>query len=276
MKKILSVIILFPILAYGWNANGHKVIAQIGYAHLNPHAKQMVDDLTKVLDEKYPPKARFMYASIWPDLLKIQDDVDAFSNWHFINYPYSVDGTKTKSYNTENVVWAINQSEKVLLSPKANKYEKAIFLRFLLHFVGDAHQPLHCITRYSKSQPYGDKGGNLFPIKNRAKKLHPYWDQGLGLLRRYDKKLALKIQQNYPESYFDTRANNLNPQDWSKESFNIGTDFVYTIDANTRPSSTYVATGQKIVAKQLALAAYRLANLLNYISNNQGGCYEKR
>lgn len=280
MKKLLfsSSIVFFFLFAcpvFAWDSSGHRIVAQIAYDNLNPIAKNKVDQLTELLDQKYPPQSRFLFASTWADQIK-GDDVTAFNSWHFINYPFSLDGTATKPPSAENVVWAILQSQKVLASTKSNPYEKAIFLRFLIHFVGDVHQPLHCAELYSKEFPEGDASGNLYLIKDTyAQNLHAFWDEGLGFFRQYGRaypltnkealKLANKIQQDYPQSFFTNQAMDLNSQDWAQQSFTIAKSFVYGIKEDSKPSATYVAQGQQKVEQQLALAGYRLANLLNQI-----------
>jgi hypothetical protein len=62
-------------------------------------------------------------------------------------------------------------------------------LRFVIHFVGDIHQPLHCATRVSHAHPEGDRGGNLFMVavsdengSSHPAKLHGYWDGELGTI----------------------------------------------------------------------------------------------
>jgi hypothetical protein len=272
---VVALFFLFASPALAWDSSGHRVIAQIAYNNLTPTAKNKVDQLTELLDQKYPARSRFLFASTWPDQIK-NDGVTAFNNWHFINYPFSVDGTATKPPQEENVVWAIQQSEKVLTSTKANPYEKAIFLRYLIHFVGDAHQPLHCAELYSKEFPVGDASGNLYMIKDvYVQNLHAFWDQGVGSFRQYGNnypltnkdagKLADKIQQAYPQSFFANQATDLNPQAWAQQSFAIAKSFVYSAPENSKPSDSYVQQGQQKVEQQLALAGYRLANLLNQI-----------
>lgn len=272
---ILFYIVIFSISAFSWDSTGHRVIAQIAYAHLTPTVKNKIDQLTQLLDQNYPPPSRFLFASTWADQIK-NDDVSAFNSWHFINYPFSNDNTALRQPEYQNVVWAIAQSQKVLQSTKANNYEKAIFLRFLLHFAGDAHQPLHCAELYNKEFPEGDGSGNLYPIKdNNSPNLHAYWDQGLGLFRMYGKRypltnretgtLAAKIQQDYPLNYFGNQATDINPVDWAQQSFVLAKNFAYNIPENGVPSADYNNQGQKIVEQQIALAGYRLANLLNQI-----------
>lgn len=275
--KILFIIgtFIFSLNALAWDSTGHRLIAAIAYQQLTPAARQQIDALTKTLDPDYPALSRFYYAATWADQIRNQD-INAFNSWHFINYPFSVDGTPGQPPDPENVVWAINQSQQVLASTKASQYEKSIFLRFLLHFVGDVHQPLHCVQRYSKAFPNGDRSGNLVPINNRyAPNLHAYWDQGLGAFRLPHKRyplsnkqitqLAAQLSATYPRQYFGARINDMQPADWAKESFQLAAQFVYNVPANRQLTQDYIQQGQKITAEQIVLAGYRLANALNQL-----------
>lgn len=267
MLRFLAFIILtFSAFAsFAWNATGHRVIGEIAYAHLTPKAKDRVNQLVEYLSDAYPYSSTFQTANAWADYLK-EDDVEVFNAWHFYNLPYD-DASKTPP--PPNLLWALNQSIMILKSDKSNQFEKAFFLRFLLHFEGDAHQPLHCIDR-------NDRGGNLFLIQNNNySNLHAYWDSGLGL---FDEKCGLspsksrrvacfaqRFQEDYPEQYFGQKAQDLNPQDWTNESYTLAKNTVYQTPQNGVLSADYLKQGRQIAEQQVTLAGYRLANLLNSI-----------
>jgi hypothetical protein len=279
MKKLVLyllaslIMLIFFKSAYAWNAMGHRIIGEIAYGHLTPQSKIKVDQLINYLSDAYPYSSNFQTANGWADTIK-QDGAHTFDSWHFYNQPYSIDNTPVIPPATENLVWAINQSYNILQNPKTNQFEKAFFLRFLLHFVGDAHQPLHCINRFSKNFPAGDRGGNLFITHNKNyDNLHAYWDDGLGLFdercgfssskSKRAKCFAEKFQKTYPINYFGDKSNNLNPEDWTQESFIIAKNSVYQTPENQPVSQTYINNNQEIIEQQITLAGYRLANSLN-------------
>lgn len=275
IKLLFLFLFLFPLQAFAWNAMGHRVIAQIAYDHLTPKAKARANQLIGYLANAYPYSSNFQTAAVWADSLR-NDDVNAFNSWHFYDEGVSFDGTPVQPTPTPNLVWAVNQCLIVLKSPNSNQFEKAFFLRFLMHLTGDATQPLHCADLYSKQFPHGDHGGNLFPIINsQFQDLHPFWDDGLGLLSHncqgYPYKsaqancIANEIQTRYPESYFGANAQDFNPQDWVNQSHALAVNFAYKIQPNTAPSPAYIKQGQAIAEQQLAIAGYRLANLLNQL-----------
>ncbi|MFN7097263.1 MAG: S1/P1 nuclease, partial [Gammaproteobacteria bacterium] len=79
------------------------------------------------------------------------------------------------------------------------------------------------------------------------------------------RKLANQIEQAYPASYFGTQTEDLSPMDWAQESYLLDKTVVYHIKPNAQPTATYIAKGQVIAEQRIALAGYRLANVLNQI-----------
>ncbi len=275
MRWIVFLLMIFSFPAFAWNNMGHRIIGEIAYEHLDIAAKNKANQLIDYLSDAYPYSSNFQTANSWADYIK-QDGLRTFDSWHFYNKPYSIDNSPIETPKSQNLIWAINQSISVLKNPNSNQFEKAFFLRFLLHLTGDAHQPLHCIDLFSKSFPYGDEGGNLFLTHNENYyNLHAYWDDGLGLFnkrcgfsssktRRVD-CLAAQIEKNYPESYFGNKTKDLDPEDWVDQSYSIAKDDVYQTPENQTLSNTYIKNNQQIVEQQTALAGYRLANVLNNI-----------
>ena len=260
--------LFFPIWVGAWNAAGHKLVAQIAYDQLTPAVQKKIDAQIKILGTVYPGYGDFIDAAYWPDAIKKQG-VTAFSNWHWIGLPYSFDGTRGYKPNyANNVVWAIGQAQQVLQSPNANAFTQAMFLAFLSHFVGDIHQPLHCLNLYSKGYPHSDQGGHYYLINTpRANNLHTFWDQGLGVFNSNTAALAKKIEAQYPPEYFAAQLKDSNPKDWAQESYQIARDFAYTTRENKTPNAAYIAQGQQIAKQRVALAGYRLAQILNQLEN---------
>jgi hypothetical protein len=272
---LIILLILASPYCYAWDSMGHRVIAEIAYNHLDGKAKEETNNLIDYMADAYPYNSSIQTASNWADAIK-DDDVHTFDNWHYIDQPISTNSTPTPPINNTNIVWAINQCIDVLKSPKSNEYEKSFFLRFLMHLVGDASQPLHAATRYSENFPNGDEGGNLFMTNNgHDSNLHGYWDNGLGFFEKncnlsiskagQARCLSSKIQIEYPESYFGSKTTDLDPNDWVKESYLIAKNFAYNTPDNKPLSQEYTNQGQVLVEQQLALAGYHLANLLNSI-----------
>lgn len=121
------------------------------------------------------------------------------SNWHFQDNGFSGDGQNYEFVvSSKNIVGALPdlfhwlRGDEVggstyvttLLSKTASADEaKSLALRLIIHYMGDLHQPLHLVSRYTKENPKGDKGGNLFELKNhyKANELHAVFDNVLYL-----------------------------------------------------------------------------------------------
>lgn len=297
VRAVLLIAALLSIVSpavLAWDATGHRLVAAIAYTQLTPIAKKRIASLlhdtrartndrkqreslvfTKRFVRQHTPSARFLAIAAWPDTL-YADDVTAFNHWHFIDYPWTNDGTRLGYYPSDNVVWAIGQCQQVLESNKSSHHEKAFFLAFLVHIVGDAHQPLHCESFYSHQFLQGDHGGNLYPIHAAiANNLHHYWDQGAGLFHSKGKhyplsnravwRLANKLMADYPRARLAAQSANLNAQSWTRHSFQIAKDSAYQIPQNTSPSKAYQAHAESIAAKRIVLAGYRLAAMLNQL-----------
>lgn len=268
---ILSLMTYLFIPCYAWNTVGHMLIAEIAYEKLNPSVKEKVNNLVATLGKEYPYITRFEQMAPWPDTLRYQK-IETYSHWHYIDNAFSNDGTPLKNLtDTDNVVWAINLIEPVLANAKANPFERARFLAFLVHFVGDIHQPLHTVSRISKAHPDGDQGGNLFfiqsPNNSRQTNLHSLWDSGLGVFELSSPNdlsaLVQTITAMYPEKYFGNQINDLDPEDWSKEGSELAMNVVYKTVENRVPNVSYIESGKQLAEQRIALAGYRLARVLN-------------
>jgi len=152
-------------------------------------------------------------------------------------------------------------------------------MRFLIHLVGDIHQPLHMSALVDERFPSGDKGGNAYLLKNHyaSPELHAVWDH---VVYEFHKTLhvplsdpdwaeqgtiANRIMSEHPESSIqDSKA--LDPEVWAAESLEISRDFVYKNLPDSSKLSVlpqdYIDTGVKIAEKRIVTGGYRLANFL--------------
>lgn len=274
LKYIFSfcfLCIALPIFA--WDASGHRLIAAVAYQQLSPVAKKQIDTITQLTDPGYPPPARFLYAAVAPDRWRQQLLPDTAA-WHYLSTPWSTDGTAVNDAPSPNLFTAIPANVDILQNPAINVQQQAIALAFVAHLVGDAHQPLHTINRFSQSHPNGDRGGNLFLLTgNQANNLHAFWDQiaqyfliaggRYPLSNKTVMRLAKQLQQRYPASYFQGGATDIDFKNWLDGSFMLARDKVYTLPENTSPSRRYIQMARDVSEQQMVLAGYRLAYLLN-------------
>lgn len=261
--------------------------AYIAYERLTPHARQEVQRLLAIplpLSEG----ADFVRASYWADEVRarMKEQYGYSGPYHYIDYPFTTDGTALPANlpEPENVVRALGKYVAVLKSPVATDDRKAEALRFVIHFVADAHQPLHAVSRVTRRHPHGDEGGNLFRIEDRTTpgdlqyNLHKYWDDGMERFPRMGPDYAPPPMQEIPGAA--RKAVDANPETsaewrkggaesyagWAMESSAIAREFVYRgIKENQAPSSKYQRQALKIAERRIAWAGYRLARLLNEI-----------
>lgn len=272
MKKIwlFCFFVWLPIAANAWNALGHMVIADIAYQQLNSSTKEQVDSLVDYMQREYPEMDTFAKIAYWPDELHAQK-IDTFTHWHYVDTAISLDGTPIKNVmDTDNAIWAITKIEPVMMNTHVNTFEKARFLSFLVHIVGDLHQPMHTVSSFSAKTPNGDQGGNLYLVRynNQSTNLHSIWDSGCDVFsgeatEENAGELAMTLMRQYSQSYFGDRLNDLKPDDWVKDELVFAKKSIYNIAYGQPLSEKYVDVCRNKSAEQVVLAGYQLAKILN-------------
>jgi hypothetical protein len=250
------------------------VIAQIAYNHLQPAVKARCDALIAVpLTFSNTSSTNFVTAACWADDFKSSL---GSSTWHYIDLPLSLDGTPTLGVAVESfdVVQALNLCISTLGSGKATQTNQALYLRYLLHFVGDIQQPLHCSTGVSSAYPAGDAGGNDFLLSGTWTDLHSLWDTGGGYLSdtmtrplTSAKQTTLSNKVAVVEAKYPYTTNNSAipiPMNWALESFQLAQTVAYAgISRGSAPTSAYTNLAQATTEQRMALGGHRLADLLN-------------
>jgi hypothetical protein len=151
-----------PSVSFGFGPGGHMITAQIAFARLNPRAKAQVKTLLAIPINPSAVSAKskdFVNAAHWADDLRSIPAFKSFEPLHFIDKPFSTDGTRLPAIPAPNIVTALRDNVKILKT-STNQSARAQALRLIIHLVGDIHQPLHCVTRVSSALPGGDQGGN--------------------------------------------------------------------------------------------------------------------
>ena len=200
----LIAVLVSASTALAWNGKGHMMIAYVAYQNLTPSVRARVDDLLQrspyygawqmtipvtVSDEEKRLRI-FMLAATWPDQIKDRDSgyrddgsdhgsrpngasssqnkgyADKLRDryWHFVVMPFTSDGSPLPPIPTPNAQDRIHLFRSVLASATASDDLKSYDLTWLMHLVGDVHQPLHVATRVSATQPTGDQNGSLVSL----------------------------------------------------------------------------------------------------------------
>lgn len=307
-------IAILPASALAWGPIGHMSVAYVAYQRLSPAARARVRDLLKLnpdyanWEKQLPPgtsaedhdRMIFMMASIWPDDIKGQpqysDDGEAEGNlpsgptssqnvgysdllrhkyWHFIDEPFSPDQTVLPSIPTPNAETQIVAFRAVLSSSQPDEL-KSYDLVWLIHLVGDIHQPLHAASRVTQAHPKGDAGGNMVKLfGDAAPNLHSYWDELAGFDCKYcnNKVPCTNRAMVYAKTLrapSEKDASNTDTAAWVRESFEISRAKVYRDPIGMAeqpytiiPGSPYDLQAYKLAQTRIALAGARLARVLN-------------
>lgn len=262
-------------MLFAWNGTGHMLVAEVAYQQLDPSTAEQVDRLIKKVHPLYDRVDSFTTAGPWADDIK-GHSIKFLDSWHYIDTPFSDDGSPLDqiSDNPQHVVWIISKTTSLLRSKNANDAERAVALMFLIHTVGDVHQPLHNSTRVTAAYPEGDRGGNSFRLRGRFRNLHSLWDSALGQMRYLRRPLsqtdktwlesyAEKITHSYPLTDAELASSAV---EWSAEGFQISKNGLYQgIKPQQEVPSAYFAKYQPVAEQQLAHAGQRLANVLNCV-----------
>jgi len=304
---IVAICLLFTLQnAQGWNSIGHMTVAYVAYQQLTPTQKARVATLL-ALNPNYKkwlgyihgsvtPEDQqmyvFMMAATWPDEIKANGsgykmdadlppnspeasanigytDLEMHKYWHFVNTPFSTDGTTLPALPAPNAQTQIAALRKDLASDEPDAL-KSYDLVWLLHLTGDIHQPLHSSNRISQDAKRGDGGGNSVKIDVDPNDLHGYWDNLLGVGDTENFMVAVAAGQKLSAADA-TAAADLNEADWANESFTLAKSDVYVnppIGAGLGPFTIgsnpgYAAASLKIAQTRVALAGARLAAVLN-------------
>ncbi|HMJ24568.1 MAG TPA: S1/P1 nuclease [Pyrinomonadaceae bacterium] len=283
---VLLLILWTPSISLGWGAGGHMMTASIAFRRLNPRAKAQAQALLAIPIEPSsvcPPTwcVDFVHASHWADDLRPFPEFDHFKPRHFIDQPFSMDGTPVPAYlaDPDNIVKALGDNVEILKT-STDKKAQAQALRFIIHFVGDIHQPLHAAVRIDRDHPDGDRGGNLVKIKVGGKdtNLHSYWDGGIGSFPKSGPNFAPPPLSEIGPAAAKATAGNpatdpklklkkpFDYQGWANESFVLAKDVAYQGMTNgVEPTPAYNSKALMVARRRVAWGGYRLAALLNAI-----------
>lgn len=264
--------------ALAWFDSGHMIIAQIAYDNLTDETKAKVNDLLKELENIPPSYSDFIRCATWMDGIK-STGLEFFNGLHYTDQFYMVGNVSVMpQFENINVVWAIQEATSTLTDRKASTFARALALRFLIHTVGDVHQPLHATTLVSPDFPTGDVGGNKFTIQEtgsgKYKQLHALWDSGVLLFPDVNAQnpnfagivadATAQILKSVDITKLEGQIKLTDPWVWADESFQAAKKYTYAnIKLGAKPSEDYITAGQAAVAERVVLGGYRLANLLN-------------
>lgn len=296
--------------ARAWDDFGHMVVAAAAYRRLTPTTKRNVARLLK-LNPRYSnwvvgarkgdeDRMAFMRAATWADAIKVdplyRDDAQNLPTagqnigyadtlrhayWHYVNQPFSPDGTPLVPAPAPNVATEIPVLRTALAAPGTSDDVKSYDLVWLLHLVGDVHQPLHTVARFDAADRGGDRGGNAVGVNGNTQppvcddprycpfgppaELHAFFDTILG--SGYAVAAPEEAAAHLPAP--DAKLAAVREEAvWLKEGLDLSQSAVYvppikTGDGPFTITPDYQKAALALGKQRMALAGARLANLLN-------------
>jgi hypothetical protein len=281
LKRVVFLLLFFESSSlFAWRELGHFSICEIGYRNLKSAVKKKIDNLMG--DKLFPTECT------WPDMVRKTDSWKHTFLWHFINLE---DGQEYFSNINKkgDILFALIKYEDVLRSKSSTLEEKRIALKFVGHFMGDLHQPLH-------AGKASDKGGNRIKVSWFGKSSHQYKSVTLNGVKVKKKDISLhkvldlhilnkfmevkKLKDSSPYSFkifssYLMRSIGSKREDWTK-----GTYFDWMNESlekrtalyevgNKRLGQQYYKKSIPIILESIQRAGIRLAERLNLIFSGQ-------
>ena len=222
LKVYLFPILLFLLLlgagtslfANDWGKTGHRIVGEIAERQLTDNVKEIIYD---ILDGE-----SLSSVSTWADEMRSNPDWRPYDKWHYVNLPSDIEYMEMK-HTQENIVIIINRAIAILKSPSADKEMKKFYLKYLVHLIGDLHQPMH-------TGQYEDYGGSKIPLKFKGRKgtetntnLHVLWDSNL----IDDFKMSFTEWSNHLQNKLGrTEINQSDVLGWTYESHQYAKEYV--------------------------------------------------
>ena len=251
-----------PLIARAWGDEGHQIIGLIAEHYLDPAVGSKVAALLAGDSTALTPSTGIADETTWAD--RFRDSHRETSRWHYIDIELDRPDINAACHRQECIVDEIEQFRRELRSPVTPTDERRRALQFLLHFVGDIHQPLHAADNH-------DRGGNDLHVRTAHQpegSLHHYWDTVfVEALGTQSHEVAARLIDGIRRSQ-RRRWSSGTPAQWAAESFNIARMYVYgRLPSNGHGvlllDDAYEADARRIVAEQLQRAGVRLAEVLN-------------
>jgi hypothetical protein len=298
--------------AHAWNATGHKATAEIAYGLLLPEQQDYVSRILRahprfredfaghmpenIENGTHAEQANWIFqqASIWPDILRDIDEDERAKyhrgNWHYINLPVYLEEDDKQRVDAKlahnmsldfspplrqnlNVIQALKGNLLVWNDAKASDAEKAVALCWILHLVGDMHQPLHTVALFSsRFFPEGDRGGNSVQVSWSPEpiNLHAVWD---GLPDRFEDLVPGDLTTDLLRSDVSTPAA---VDLWLRRHSQLAKVLVYTDEVKeqllaglnkevypeVQVSEFYLSNATLLAKEQVILSGHRIAGFL--------------
>ncbi|UJH68028.1 S1/P1 nuclease [Allomuricauda sp. SCSIO 65647] len=232
-----------------WSKTGHRAIAEIAQQHLTKKAEKTITQLLGGHD--------LAFVSNFADEIKADRNFSKFNAWHYVNYPTDKKYTEVEPNPYGDVVMGIQKCIEMVSDEGSTKEDKVFYLKMLIHFVGDLHQPMH-VGRLE------DRGGNDLQVR--------WFDEGTNLHRLWDKNLIDSYGMSYTELAQTMpklskgeikQIQRGTVYDWVEESQDLANELYDSVEVGEKHGYQYSYKYNKLMIKQLHVGGLRLAKVLN-------------
>jgi hypothetical protein len=244
---------LASLPCWGWGREGHQIVAAIAEDHLN--------ETTGVMIQSLIGNNHLYSVATWAD--DVRKARPETAPWHYVNIPLggSYSGMRDCEPPRSCVVAKIDEFTQVLTDKSKSRDERAEALKFIVHFVGDIHQPLHTVKEFA--------GGNGIPVSflNSSRcgryecNLHGVWDSELIEHSRLNREEYVRHEEAMITADKLNRLDNGTAEQWANESLKLAQ--AAWVQDGAELDELYYGQQIRVVDRQMALAGVRLARLLN-------------
>jgi hypothetical protein len=249
LRLILAVfsICILPSASFAWGPEAHRIVASIAWLQLSDDAKRNVEDL---LGRNKSATDPLTAVATWADEHAVRNPKTRA--WHFVDIPLNYESySRSRDCRDDNcIVEKIGHFKKQLQYGKTRQ-ERIDALKYLVHLVGDLHEPLHCADN-------NDAGGTRVQVTffGKVSNLHRVWDSDMidrtGLTEAsYTNKLMAALPS---QGYWI--------EDWANESHLLARNYAYDLPVDRALANAYYQANLPILDRQLARAGVRLAQVL--------------
>ncbi|WP_438710025.1 S1/P1 nuclease [Aquimarina muelleri] len=251
----LLTLLIFTIsgysLEYDWGKTGHRVTGEIAETYLTKKTKRTIGKLLK--------GKGLALISNFADDIKSDEQYKKYGSWHYVNFSFDKKYGEEKPSKYGDLIKGIEKCIVELKDKESSVKDKEFFLKMLVHFIGDLHQPLH-VGRGE------DKGGNDIQVR--------WFKDGSNLHRVWDSEMINHYGMSYTE--MSMNADVLSKSqiktiqegtilDWVQESQQLAKEVYKSADIGEKLGYNYMYIYFPVVRKQLQTGGIRLAKILNEI-----------
>lgn len=234
-----------------WGSKGHRAVAAIATKYLKPKTRKAI--------EKLLGAETLVTVSTYGDEIKSYEEYRKYSSWHYVNIAPGLTYAEADKNEYGDLVQGIRTCKEILLSDESSEEEKVFYLKMLVHFIGDLHQPLH--LGHAE-----DKGGNDFQVRwfNDGTNLHSLWDTKM--IESYGmsySELATNFGEVSKTEYKALTSGDV--LDWVSEGQDLAEMVYASAEIGEKLSYRYQADNYHIIQEQLQKGGVRLAAFLNEI-----------